>query len=97
MKGLIQRKQLLVDECKKLGDEFIQVIREGDENNNMKLINKGNTLKKKSDEKQSQVGTLEDSIKIFEEKRRKIIWKVTNILHFVDTDRLVQSSFKVFF
>ena len=73
MKGLIQRKQLLVDECKKLGDEFIQVIREGDENNNIKLINKGNTLKKKSDEKQSQVGTLEDSIKIFEEKRRKVI------------------------
>ena len=73
MKGLMHRKQLLVDECKKLDDEFIQVIREGDENNNMKLINKGNTLKKKSDEKQSQVGTLKDLIKIFEEKRRKII------------------------
>ena len=45
--------------------------------------------------KNSQVGTLEQSIKILKEKRRKIIWKVINILQFVDIDRLVQSSFKV--
>ena len=63
----------------------------------MKLIMKGNALKRKSSEKQSQVGTLEESIKILEEKRRKIIGKVINILHFVDIDRLVQSSFKVCF
>ena len=73
MKDLTQRKQSLVDTCKKLDDEFIQVIREADEKNDMKLIIKGNALKRKSDEKQSQVVTLEESIKILEEKRRKII------------------------
>ena len=73
MKDLTQRKQSLVDTCKKLDDEFIQVIREADEKNDMKLIIKGNALKRKSDEKQNQVVTLEESIKILEEKRRKII------------------------
>ena len=63
----------------------------------MNLIIKGNALKRKRDEKQSQVGTLEESIKILEEKRRKIIWKMINTLHFVDIDRLVQSTFKVCF
>ena len=64
MKDLTQRKQLLVDACKKLDDEFIQVIRKAEEKNDMKLVIKGNALKKKSDRKQSQVGTLEESIKI---------------------------------
>ena len=73
MKDLTQRKQSLVDTCKKLDDEFIQVIREADEKNDMKLIIKGNALKRKSDGKQNQVVTLEESIKILEEKRRKII------------------------
>ena len=73
MKDLTQRKQLLVDACKKLDDEFIQVIREVEEKIEMNLIIKGNALKRKRDEKQSQVGTLEESIKILEEKRRKII------------------------
>ena len=63
----------------------------------MKLITEGNALKRKSEEKHSQFGTLEDSIKILEKTRRKIICKVINILHFVDIDRLVQSSFKVCF
>ena len=58
MKDLTQRKQLLVDACKKLDDEFFQVIREAEEKNDMKLIIKGNTLKRKSSEKKSQVGTL---------------------------------------
>ena len=64
MKDLTQRKQLLVDACKKLDDEFIQVIRKAEEKNDMKLVIKGNALKRKSDRKQSQVGTLEESIKI---------------------------------
>ena len=63
----------------------------------MKVIIKRNALERKSDKKQSQVSTLEESIKILEEKGRKIIWKVINILYFVDIDRLVQSSFKVCF
>ena len=37
MKNLTQRKQL-VDACKKLGDEFIKVIKEAEEKNDMKLI-----------------------------------------------------------
>ena len=97
MKDLTERRQLLVDTCKKLDDEFIQVIREAEEKNDMKLIIKGHALKRKSDEKESQAGTLEESIKILKEKRRKIIWKVINMLHFVDIDRLAQSSFKVCF
>ena len=40
MKDLTQRKQLLVDACKKLDDEFNQVIREAEEKNDMKLIKK---------------------------------------------------------
>ena len=73
MKDLTQRKQLLVDACKKLDDEFIQVIREAEEKNDMKLIIKRNALKRKSNKKQSQFDTSEESIKILEEKRRKII------------------------
>ena len=38
MKDLTQWKQLLVDASKKLDDEFIQVIREAEEKNDMKLI-----------------------------------------------------------
>ena len=48
MKDLTQRKQLSVDECKKLDYEFIQVIREAAEKNDMKLIIEGNALKRKS-------------------------------------------------
>ena len=39
----------------------------------MKVIIKRNALERKSDKKQSQVSTLEESIKILEEKGRKII------------------------
>ena len=48
IKDLTRRKQLSVDACKKNDDEFIQVIREAEEKNDMKLIMKGNALKKKS-------------------------------------------------
>ena len=48
MKDLTQKKQLSVDECKKLDYEFIQVIREAAEKNDMKLIIEGNALKRKS-------------------------------------------------
>ena len=51
MKDLTQRKQSLVDTCKKLDDEFIQVIREAEEKNDMKLIIKRNALKRKSNKK----------------------------------------------
>ena len=73
MKDLTQRKQLLVDARKKLDSEFIQVIKEAEEKNDMKLVIKGNALKRKSEERQCQFGTLEESIKILEEKRRKIM------------------------
>ena len=51
MKDLTQWKQLLVDASKKLDDEFIQVIREAEEKNDMKLIIKRNALKRKSNKK----------------------------------------------
>ena len=73
MKDVTHRKQFLVDSCKKLDNEFIQVIREAEGKNDMNLVIKGNSFKRKNEEKQSQVGTLEESIKILEEKRRKII------------------------
>ena len=47
MKDLTQRKQLLVDACKNLDNEFIQVIREEEEDNDMKLVIKGIVLKRK--------------------------------------------------
>ena len=68
MKDLMQRKKLLVDACKNLDNEFIQVIREAKEKNDMKLIIKGNALKRKSEEKLSQVSALEDSLEILKEK-----------------------------
>ena len=73
MKDWTQRKQLLVEASKKLDNEFIQVIREAEMKNDVKLVIKGNALKRKSKEKESHVGTLEESIKILEEKRRKIM------------------------
>ena len=50
-KDLTQRKQLLVDPCKKLDNEFIQVIKEAEEKNDMKLVINGNALKRKSKKK----------------------------------------------
>ena len=52
MKDLTQRKQLLVDASKKLGNVLIQIIKEAEKKNNMKLV-KGNALKRKSEEKQT--------------------------------------------
>ena len=40
---------------------LFKVIREVEEKNDKKLIIQGNALKRRSDEKQSQVGTLEES------------------------------------
>ena len=37
-KDSTQRKQLFVDSCKKLDNEFLQVIREAEEKNAMKLV-----------------------------------------------------------
>ena len=71
MKDLTQKKQLSVDECKKLDYEFIQVIREAAEKNDMKLIIEGNALKGSQVKLViylSKAGTLEESIKIPEEK-----------------------------
>ena len=49
---------------KKLDNEFIQEIREAKEKNDMKIVTKGNALKTKNEGKQSQIGSLEESIKI---------------------------------
>ena len=38
VKDSTQRKQLLVDACKKLDNEFLQVIREAEEKNDQKLV-----------------------------------------------------------
>jgi len=38
----------------------------------MKQVIKGNALKRKSEEKQSQVSALEDSLEILTEKRKKV-------------------------
>ena len=73
--------------------KFIQVIWKAEAKNDMKLVIKGNVLKRKSEVKQSQVGTLAESIKILAEKRRKNMWKVINTLLLVDIDRPVQFSF----
>ena len=73
MQDLTQRKQLLVYACENLDNEFIQVIREAGEKNDMRLVIKGNALKRKSEEKQSQVSALEDSLEILKEKRKKIM------------------------
>ena len=73
MKDLTQRKQLLVDACTNLDNEFIQVIREAEEKNDMKLVIKGNALKRESEEKQSQVSALEDALEILKKKRKKVM------------------------
>ena len=75
MKDLTQRKQLLVDACKKLDDDFIQVIREAEEKNDMKLIIKENILKRKSNEKQSQVSILEESSKFLKRNEERLFEK----------------------
>ena len=75
MKDWTQRKQLLVDACKKLDDEFIQVIREAEEKNDMKLITKENILKRKSNEKQSQISILEESSKFLKRNEERLFEK----------------------
>ena len=39
----------------------------------MKLVIKGNALKRKSEEKQSQVSALEEPVKLRNEKRQKML------------------------
>ena len=51
MKDLIQRKQLLIDPYKKLNNEFIKLIKEAEEKNDIKLVTNGNALKRKSEKK----------------------------------------------
>ena len=66
---------MLVDACRKLDDEFIQVIREAEEKNDMKLIIKENILKRKSNEKQSQVSILEESSKFLKRNEERLFEK----------------------
>lgn len=61
---LTQRKLLSVGACKQLDNQFIQVIREAEDKNDIKLVIKGNARIK--------LILLEESIKVLEAKRRKI-------------------------
>ena len=62
----------------------------------MKLVIKGYALKRKSEEKQSQVSALEDSLEILKEKQKKVMQNVINTLPFVHIDTVTKFPFLKF-
>ena len=72
IKDVIQKKQLLLEACEKLDQEFVDIIGKAEKRNDMWLVIKGNGLKRKSDKKCKEVETLDKTIKILEEKRKKL-------------------------
>ena len=72
IKDVIQKKQLLLEACENLDQEFVNIIGKAEKRNDMWLVIKENGLKRKSDKKHKEVETLDKTVKILEEKRKKL-------------------------
>ena len=72
-KEVAKKKQLLLDVCDSLDNEFVKIVGEAEKKNDMGLVIKGNGLKRKSDEKRAEIKLLEDTLKVLNEKRQKIM------------------------
>ena len=72
IKDVIQKKQLLLEACENLDQEFVNIISEAEKKNDMRLVMKGNGLKRKGEEKRKEIETLDKTINVLEEKRKKV-------------------------
>ena len=72
IKNVIQKQQLLLEACENLDQEFVNIISQAEKMNDMRLLNKENGLKRKNEEKRKEVETLDKTINVLEEKRKKL-------------------------
>ena len=72
IKDVIQKKQLLLEACENLDREFVDIISEAEKKNDMRLVIKGNGLKRKSQKNHKEVQTLDKTINVLDKKRKKL-------------------------
>ena len=72
IKDVIQKKQLLLEACENLDREFVNIISEAEKKNDMRLVIKGNGLKRKSQKNHKKVQTLDKTINVLDKKRKKL-------------------------
>ena len=72
IKDVIQKKQLLLEACENLDREFVNIISEAEKKNDMRLVIKGNGLKRKSQKNHKEVQTLDKTINVLDKKRKKL-------------------------
>ena len=58
--------------CDSLDKEFVVLIKEAEQKNDMGLVIKGNGIKRKCEEKCLEVSEIEKSMAKIEEKKRKV-------------------------
>ena len=68
----MQKKQLLLEACENLDQEFVNIIKEVEKKNDMRLVIKGNGLKRKSKEKRKEVEVFDKTIHVLKRKRKKL-------------------------
>ena len=69
-----------VASVKMLDTDFIQCIKSAEEKNFMSLVKKGNTLKRRNEERKWELDILLNEVKNLKEKRRKLISINKNLL-----------------
>ena len=72
IKDVLQKKQLLLEACENLDREFVNIISEAEKKNDMRLVIKGNGLKRKSQKNHKEVQTLDKTINVLDKKRKKL-------------------------
>ena len=72
IKNVIQKQQLLLEACENLDQEFVNIISQAEKVNDMRLLNEENGLKRENEEKRKEVETLDKTINVLEEKRKKL-------------------------
>ena len=72
IKDVMQKKNILLEVCKKLDKEFVDIVKDAEKKNGMGLIVKANALKRKSEEKRLEISTFDKAIEAMEAKRKKL-------------------------
>ena len=65
-------KNGLQDLCKTFDEEFVKLMEEAEKKMDLKIVSKGNALKRKSEEKGRQMYDLNKAIAIIEQKKKKL-------------------------
>ena len=73
IKDTTKRKQLLLDACHALDKDFVKLIKEGAAENDMDVVQKGISLKRKSEDKRSEIDSLDIALNVLQEKKKKLM------------------------